>query len=74
MTTMNYDPKKTISKAMWQGMGTAALVAALQIAADMPTDFESLKKLWPALLAGMVAAAVKSAANYYKNSERGQIK
>lgn len=66
-----YDPKKTAWKALLQGAGTAALFAAAQVVADMPTDLESLKALWPSLVAGIVAAAVKAAANYLKNAGRG---
>ncbi len=70
MTPNIYDPKKTAWKALLQGAGTAALFAMAQVAADFPTDLESIKALWPSLVVGLIAAGVKAAANYIKNSGR----
>ena len=71
MPASRYSPSITFSKALIQGMGTAALFAAAQVAADMPTDLESLRALWPALLVGIIAGAVKGAANYWKHNSGG---
>lgn len=67
--TYHYDPTLTARKAVIEGALTAAGVAVLQAASTMtiPTTVEDLKAQWPALAAGLVAAAVRGAANFFKH-------